>query len=80
MFLGIPTLGEKADISMSDSMFKINGYRQFVETQSIRYGSYRFNGNEGTMTEYGHSRVTADLGRWPVVEVFVLDPDCCVVY
>lgn len=32
---------------------QINGYLRFVETRSILYGSYRFNGNEGTMTEYG---------------------------
>lgn len=26
------------------------------------------NGDERTITEYGHFRVTADLGRWPLVE------------
>lgn len=97
MFLGIPTLEGKADVSISAKVFlfapvvvvffvvflrrgEINGYLQFVETQSILCGSYPLNGDEGTMTEYGHFRVTADLGRWPLVEVFVLDPDCCVVY
>lgn len=43
-------------------------------------GLILLNGDEGTMTEYGHFRVTADLGRWPLVEVFVLDLDCCAMY
>lgn len=59
---------------------KINGYLQFVDTQSILCGSYPLNGDEGTIQEYGHFRVTADLGRWPQVEVFVLDPERCVGY
>lgn len=59
---------------------EINGYLQFVETQSIPCGSYPLDGDERTITEYGHFRVTVDLGRWPLVEVFVLDPECCVVY
>lgn len=75
MVLGIPTLGEKEDVSVSwtkHSCFlkgreKINGYLQFVETQSIPRGSYPLNGDEGTITEYGHFRVTADLGRWSLV-------------
>lgn len=52
---------------------KINGYLYFVETQSILCESYPLNGDEGTIMEYGHSTVTAELGCWPVVQVFVLD-------
>ena len=89
MLLGTPTSGDKEDISASAKVFlffekrrkkKINGYLQFVDTQSILCGSYPLNGDEGTIPEYGHFRVTADLGRWPQVEVFVLDPERCVVY
>lgn len=88
MLLVIPTLGENEDVSVSWTKLssflqrrgKINGYLQFVETQSILCGSYPLNGDEGTITEYGHFRVTADFERWPLVEVFVLDPECCAVY
>lgn len=43
-------------------------------------GPYPFNGDERTVTGYGHFRVIADLGRRPLVEVLLLDPKCCVVY
>lgn len=51
-----------------------------METQSIVWGSHPFNGDEGTITEDAHFRVTADLVRWPLVEVVMLDPGCCAVY
>lgn len=39
-------------------------------------GSYLLNGDEGTIMQYGHFRVTAESGCWSVVEVFVLDLEC----
>lgn len=38
--------------------------------------SHPLNGDEGTITEYGSVRVT----EWPLVDVFVLHPHCCVEY
>lgn len=72
--------GQSVPVFWKEEGKKINGYLQFVDTQSILCGSYPLNGDERTIPEYGHFRVTADLGRWPQVEVFVLDPERCVVY
>lgn len=55
---------------------KINFHLQFVGTQSIAYRSRPLSGDEGTITEYGSVRVT----EWPLVDVFVLHPNCCVEY
>lgn len=46
----------------------------WVHNQWHRF--HPLDGDEGTITEYGSVRVT----EWPLVDVFVLHPDCCVEY